>query len=295
MRRHHGSHSRPKSTTTTTTTRTFVRTQMTTSSGSPSGTDMMTAFLQQRPSTTELLGQNVAASMEALVQADCVCFDVDSTVIQEEGIDVLADYLGKGKQVAELTKRAMEGGMKFQDALDARLTLLQPSKLQIESCLRDHPFRLTKGIAELIRLLQLQQKDVYLISGGFRIMIEPIAAQLNINPQTHVMANQILFDYTGFYEGFDTNEYTSRDMGKPRAIQSIYDAHAPKYRTIVMIGDGMTDAQSKPPATAFIGFGGVVVRPNVVTAADWFITDFADLIYLLTTYGSAPVTPTSPP
>lgn len=175
--------------------------------------------------------------------------------------------------------------MKFQDALSARLQLLQPSQRQIESCLRDHPFRLTDGIPELMQLLQLYHKEIYLISGGFRIMIEPIAKQLNIDPKTHVIANNILFDSDLLYHGFDTNEYTSQDMGKPKAIQSIIDTDPIRYRKIVMIGDGMTDAQTKPPATTFIGFGGVVVRANVQQAADWFITDFQDLIHLLKTYG----------
>ena len=247
---------------------------------------------EQHVPNPELIGTNVPMSVEAFVNADCVCFDVDSTIIQEEGIDVLAEYLGKGAAVAQLTKQAMEGGMKFQDALAARLHLLQPSKLQIESCLRDHPFRLTKGIPELMQLLQLYHKDIYLISGGFRMMIEPIAKQLHIDPNTHVVANNILFDCDLLYNGFDTKEYTSQDMGKPKAIQSIYDSNPIRYRTIVMIGDGMTDAQTKPPATSFIGFGGVVVRNNVQELADWFITDFQDLIYLLNTYGPTVTTVT---
>jgi phosphoserine phosphatase len=46
---------------------------------------------------------------------------------------------------------------------------------------------------------------------------------------------------------------------------------------MVMIGDGATDLQAKPPADAFIGFGGVVVRESVRQAADWFVTDFRTL------------------
>ena len=43
---------------------------------------------------------------------------------------------------------------------------------------------------------------------------------------------------------------------------------------MVMVGDGATDAQAKPPAKAFIGFGGVVERQQVKEKADWFVTDF---------------------
>jgi len=229
-----------------------------------------------------LLGNEIPTAMEALVNADCVCFDVDSTVVNEEGIDVLADYLGQGEAVANLTKQAMEGGMKFQDALAARLQLLQPAKASIEDCLRERPLELTSGVAELISTFHDAGKDVYLVSGGFRIMIEPLAEILNI-PKTNIVANTIFFDEEGKYKGFDAEEPTSQDMGKPKALQQIQDANI-NYKTMVMIGDGATDAQAKPPAAAFIGFGGVVVRETVKAQSDWFVTDFQDLIRLLSEY-----------
>ena len=48
-----------------------------------------------------------------------------------------------------------------------------------------------------------------------------------------------------------------------------------------MVGDGATDAQAKPPADAFVGFGGVVARSAVREKADWFVTDFADVVAAL--------------
>lgn len=228
------------------------------------------------------VGNEVAFAMQSLVESDCVCFDVDSTVINEEGIDVLADYLGKGEEVAALTKQAMEGGMKFQDALAARLDLLQPSKESIEACLRDSPLELTAGVQEFIHQLQDRGKDVYLVSGGFRIMIEPVAEVLGIDPIHNVVANTILFDDQGNYRDFDVNEPTSQDMGKPKALHMIQESRG--YQKMIMIGDGATDAQAKPPATAFIGFGGVAVREKVKTTADWFVTDFADLTKIIQTY-----------
>lgn len=231
-------------------------------------------------------GQNVALAMESLVSADAVCFDVDSTVITEEGIDVLAAHLGKGPQVAALTAAAMEGGLKFQDALRQRLDLLQPSRQQIQECLRRHPFHFSPHLVELVRTLQQLDKSVYLISGGFRIMIEPVAERLGI-PPTHIYANTLTFDErTGAYTGFDATEPTSRDMGKPRAVQSVIDRGNHRHG-VVMIGDGATDAQAKPPAVAFIGFGGVAVRDKVLSTADWFVTDFADCLQVLERYYGA--------
>ena len=47
-----------------------------------------------------------------------------------------------------------------------------------------------------------------------------------------------------------------------------------RYGPIVMVGDGVTDMQARPPADLFIGFGGIAQRPPVREGADWFITDF---------------------
>lgn len=226
----------------------------------------------------EFVGLNVAGAMEALARADAVCFDVDSTVIQEEGIDVLADSLGKGQVVAEWTAKAMTGNVKFEDALAARLDIIRPSKSSILSCLRNTPLQLSPGIDTLIETLVSRGKDVYLVSGGFRIMIEPLAMSLGV-PRDRIYANTILFDEDNNYQGFDATEPTSRDLGKPAALTTIKEKGG--YEVMVMVGDGATDAQAKPPADAFIGFGGVVVRESVKEKACWFVTDFEDMIGVL--------------
>jgi len=229
-------------------------------------------------------GQNVALAMESLANADAVCFDVDSTVIAEEGIDVLAEFLGQGEAVAALTKSAMEGSQKFQDALASRLELMKPSKHGIEECLEKKPLKLTPGVEELIEALTLKGVDVYFVSGGFRIMIEPVAQQVCV-AKDRIYANTILFDDDGNYAGFDSNEPTSADMGKPKALTKIKNENG--YKTMVMVGDGATDAQAKPPADAFVGFGGVVVRPAVEKAADWFVTDFKDMTNIVEKYAKS--------
>lgn len=75
-----------------------------------------------------------------------ICFDVDSTVIKEEGIDELAKFCGKGQEVARLTKEAMKGSMTFQEALRLRLNIIQPSQQQIKDFLLQHPSTLSPGI-----------------------------------------------------------------------------------------------------------------------------------------------------
>lgn len=210
-----------------------------------------------------------------LSQAQAVCFDVDSTVISEEGIDILAEFMGVGEAVADLTRGAMEGGMKFEEALDERLNLIKPGIRDIQNCLEAHPFELTPGVQALVQTLHDRDVKVFLISGGFRNMIAPVADQLGI-PSHRIYANTILFDEEGKYVGFDPEEYTSRDGGKAVVIQRIKADLG--YDPIVMIGDGVTDLQSRPHSDAFIGFGGVVEREVVKEEADWFVTDFNEIL-----------------
>ncbi|CAM9859386.1 unnamed protein product [Phaeothamnion confervicola] len=208
--------------------------------------------------------------------------------------------------------RAMGGSMLFQDALKARLDLMRPSTNIVEKCLRVHPPRLSPGkpsataycillernssldrgkfvplsdvlplpihaagVAEFVELLHARGTDVFLVSGGFRLMINPVADLLKI-PRERVFANTILFGKDGSYAGFDAAEPTSRDGGKPHVVKTLKERHG--YSPVVMIGDGATDMQARPPAEAFIGYGGVAVRGAVRAGADWFVYDFKDLI-----------------
>jgi len=222
---------------------------------------------------------DVQSILKGLDSKSAVCFDVDSTVITEEGIDVLADFLGVGDAVAALTASAMGGSTPFEVALQNRLELMQPTRQAVEDLLVKSPSELTPGIAEVVRLLRERGTHVYLVSGGFRQMINPVAVQLGLDPAQHVIANNILFNEDGSFSGFDADEFTSRSGGKATALQYLKDTHG--YTTLVMVGDGATDLEARPPADAFIGFGGIAVRERVKNEADWFVTDFQDVIQCL--------------
>ncbi|XP_073956108.1 phosphoserine phosphatase isoform X2 [Choristoneura fumiferana] len=211
--------------------------------------------------------------------ADCVCFDVDSTVIRDEGIDELARFCGKGEEVKRLTAEAMGGSMTFQEALKKRLDIIRPSVNQIQEFLRTFPIHLTPGVSQLVKTLQERGVTVYLVSGGFRSLIEPVAQELGI-PATHIYANRLKFFFNGEYAGFDETEPTSRSGGKGLVIRRLKEQHS--YQRVVMIGDGATDAEASPPADGFIGFGGNVLREEVKKRASWYVTDFQELITSLT-------------
>jgi len=208
-------------------------------------------------------------------KANAVCFDVDSTVIQEEAIDELAKYCGKGDEVQQLTMEAMKGDMDFRQALALRLDIIRPTANQLRGYIYSQKHRLTPYVKELVYELHKQQKEVYLISGGFKSIIEPIAKDLNI-PTSNVIANKLKFFYDGEYAGFCEQQPTSRSGGKGCAVRNLKEKHG--YETVVMVGDGMTDWEAAPPAELFIGFGGNAYRNEVKNRSKWYVTDFRDLV-----------------
>lgn len=210
-----------------------------------------------------------------LRDCDCVCFDVDSTVIMDEGIDELAAFLGVGPKVVELTNNAMAGSMTYKESLCKRLEIIQPSRQQMDDFITQNPPRLTKGVKELTKLLHARHVTVYLISGGFQAIIEPIAELLNI-PKENIFANRITFSETGVYQGFDETCPTCETGGKPKVIHSLKHEHG--YKRLVHVGDGVTDMEACPPADAFIGFGGNQVREKVKAGAQWFTSSFQEMI-----------------
>ena len=171
----------------------------------------------------------------------------------------------------------MGGSVPFREALSSRLALIAPSASLLARFSAAHAFRLTPGVAALFAALRARGAAIFLVSGGFTQMIHPIADALAV-PRERVYANTILFDGEGRYAGFDEAAPTSRCGGKPDVVRELKRRG---FAPVVMIGDGVTDMDARPPADAFIGYGGVVERAPVRDGADLFVRDFAELIEAL--------------
>lgn len=237
-------------------------------------TPLLMSFSRGLAST---VGTRVEHAKTCLRTSDAVCFDVDSTVISSEGIDDLAAYLGCGEKVAELTAQAMGGSMPFHEALALRLSAMQPSQQQVADMLEKEPLQLTPGVADLITALHDAKKDVYFVSGGFRNMIEPVAASCGVSKE-RIYANTLLFNADGSFKSHLDSEPTSRAGGKAKVVADLKAQFG--YKTVVMVGDGATDMEARDipgGADAFIGFGGIAVREKVEKGADWFVLDMADM------------------
>ncbi|XP_006795539.1 phosphoserine phosphatase [Neolamprologus brichardi] len=231
-------------------------------------------FVPYRRCTRRMM-TTLSQTKELFRRAEAVCFDVDSTVIKEEGIDELAKFCGVGDAVTEMTRKAMGGSMTFKKALTERLSIIRCSREQVNKLITDHPPQLTPGVRELVDRLHELNIKVFLISGGFRCIVEHVATQLSI-PLNHVYANRLKFYFNGEYAGFDESQPTAESGGKGKVISMLKEQYG--YETVVMIGDGATDLEACPPASAFIGFGGNVVRPQVKERSSWYVTSFGELL-----------------
>ncbi|CAG9463212.1 unnamed protein product [Pedinophyceae sp. YPF-701] len=221
--------------------------------------------------------------------AHAVCFDVDMTLTTKDGIDALAEFKGVGQAVADITNSAMDGVMDLEESLQARMQIINPSPDDIARYNKqvDPRERVVPGAKELIESLQARGIAVFLISGGFRELLMPIARYLGVKP-SNIYANRMFFvadDETGLptkFAGFDPTQPTSRQMGKPAAIADIRNRLP--YETIVMVGDGITDLEAvevSGGADLFVGFGGVVQRDAVAKGADWYIKSYDMLVNAL--------------
>jgi phosphoserine phosphatase len=110
-----------------------------------------------------------------------------------------------------------------------------------------------------------------ILSGGFEPIIRPLADYLEI---AQVEAVPLYFNDDGSYKGYGEDYPTTRNLGKNEVIREWKQAMLPKH--VLMMGDGVSDLETKPDVDAFIGFGGVVSRPKVAAACDHWMADMND-------------------
>lgn len=168
----------------------------------------------------------------------------------------------------------MDGLLDFRQALEKRLAIMKIRRQDIRDFLLKHPPTLNPNVEALVEALKASKIQVYLVSGGFRDLIEPLAHQLGLCPVKNVIANSFVFEDETAYARFDKNEPTSESGGKSRALQAIIDKSQGTINTVVMVGDGATDLEARPPAKFFIGYGFTAQRKTVIENSDWFIKDF---------------------
>ncbi|WP_241988686.1 phosphoserine phosphatase SerB [Cryobacterium sp. TMT1-2-2] len=191
-----------------------------------------------------------------------VVLDADSTLIQDEVIELLADAAGSRELVADVTERAMRGELDFADSLRERVLTLAglPDTVFAEVGRRIRP---TEGVHELIAGIHAVGGVVGVVSGGFHELLDPLAADLGLD---HWRANRLEVE-GGYLTG--------------RVLGPIIDAEAKAValrewaaqRRIILsqtiaVGDGANDLRMMDAAGLAVAFN---AKPRVKREADLVI------------------------
>ena len=200
-----------------------------------------------------------------------VFFDVDSTLVTIEGIDVLG---GGNPEIARLTDAAMNGEIPLDQVYARRLEMIRPTRAAVESLGERYLSSLTPGAEETIGALRDAGAQVHFVTAGIAQAVAPLASRLGIAPRA-VHAVALRFDASGNYEDFDRRSFLSRPGGKELVVR---DVRARTHGKAAFVGDGVSDLEAKPAVDLFIGFGGVAERARVRENADVYVRNLPDAL-----------------
>lgn len=177
-----------------------------------------------------------------------VVLDVDSTLIEDEIIELLADAAGARAQVAAITASAMNGEVDFEQSLRARVALLEglPESVFVEVAAL---VRVTRGVPELVDGIHAAGGRVGVVSGGFHEVIDPIAAGLRLDRwranSLEVVGGTLTGRLRGAIVDADAKATTLREWA------GIYGI--PLHQTIA-VGDGANDLPMMAITGLAVGF-----------------------------------------
>jgi phosphoserine phosphatase len=177
-----------------------------------------------------------------------VVFDVDSTLIQDEVIELLADFAGVREQVAEITNRAMSGELDFESSLSERVLTLRGLP---ESVLTDvfQKVRVSLGAKELIDAIHEAGGRVGAVSGGFIQVLHPLAELLSLD---FTRANELEV-VDGVLTGRVVGKVVDRQAKRSALIEWAAACDVDLSQTIA-VGDGSNDLDMMHAAGLSVAF-----------------------------------------
>lgn len=197
--------------------------------------------------------------------------DVDSTLIEEEVIDLLGEKAGLGEKISEITAAAMSGELDFKEALKERVALLSglPTTIFDEIYKEIH---LTNGAAGLIETLHGRGWKVGVVSGGFHEIVDKLAVDLKLD---YVFANRLAVQ-----EGYLTGETYGTIVDKSFKLERLKQwakENKLNLSEVVAVGDGANDIPMLNAAGLGIAF---CAKPAVKAAVAYHI-DKRNLLMVL--------------
>ena len=164
-----------------------------------------------------------------------ILFDVDSTLIKQEVINLLADKSGHGREVQQITARAMRGEIDFAQALSKRVSLLEGLPESVfDEVISQISF--AEGFDELFSYLCKNGFLVGAVSGGFHNVLDKLFAQLQLD----FLEANVLEVVDGRLTGKITSAPIDR-MAKARALREFAALHNIELENTVAVGDGAND------------------------------------------------------
>jgi len=228
--------------------------------------------LRGTTSGIDIVVQPAAARRKKLFLAD-----MDSTMIGQECIDELADYVGLKAHVAAITERAMRGDIAFEPALRERVALLEGLPISvIEEVLRDR-IRLAPGGKTLVATMRANGAVTCMVSGGFTLFTDRIAAMIGFDKSR---ANRLTLVDGHKLAGKVADPVFGRDGKRAALIELRQDLGLAKNDTMA-IGDGANDLDMILEAGMGVAYH---AKPKIAATAPARI-DHGDLTALLYVQG----------
>jgi len=236
----------------------------------PGDDDRATAsMLRERfPDGIDVVVQPAAGRRKALFLAD-----MDSTMIGQECIDELADFVNLKPHVAAITERAMRGEIAFEPALRERVSLLKglPATV-VDEVIRDR-IRLTPGARALVMTMRANGAYTCLVSGGFKSFTDRIAAMIGFDENR---SNTLEVGADGRLAGLVREPIFGRDA-KLQTLLDLRARHGVAREATLVTGDGANDLSMIQEAGLGVAYH---AKPAVAEAAAARI-DHGDLTALL--------------
>jgi phosphoserine phosphatase len=201
---------------------------------------------------------------------------MDSTMIAVECIDELADYAGRRAEVAAVTERAMQGDLRFEDALAERVALLAGLDEDVIARCHAERVRITPGALPLVRTMKSKGALAILVSGGFTLFADKVASEIGFD---RAVANRL--DMVG---GRLAGTVAAPVLGAEAKLGALRDALAERRldpSRALAVGDGANDIPMLREAGLGVAYH---AKPAAAEAADARI-EHCDLTALLYAQG----------